>query len=77
MSAASDAYHHASEARQWADAADREEVEANAQGAAKAGGGDAARERAVRYAAISQAHSLAALATMVTGDYLDVRTTPG
>jgi hypothetical protein len=49
-------------ARQWADAADREEVEAS--GTLKREGW----ERGQRYAAISTAHSLAVLATIVLED---------
>lgn len=63
---------HAKEARQWADAADREEVEASSQGVETAGGEVAARDRVVRYSAISTAHGLAAIATVLANGTVDV-----
>lgn len=71
MSAADEARHHASEARRWADAADREAVHSGHTP------DEETNRRAELYAQVSQAHSLAALSTLVAGDYLDVRTTPG
>jgi hypothetical protein len=62
--------HHAELGRKWAEAADREEVDGG-DAAIAAGGPDSdpvsarrnAQERAQRFAAISQAHSLAAVAS--------------
>jgi len=64
--------HHAELARKWAEAADREEVD-EGDAAMAAGGPDSdpvsarrnARERGQRYAAISQAHGLASIASVL------------
>jgi hypothetical protein len=61
------AAHHAEQARQWADAADREEIVERGPGEDEKFRQQRRKERARRYAAISQAHSLAALATAIGG----------
>lgn len=62
------ARHHALEARAWAD---------RASGSEEANPPKHAPKRVLRCAAISQAHSAAAMATMMAEGYLDVRTTDG